>query len=88
MVFGMDGQTRQLVMFKRRERKSRIVRGMAGRGIGQVARVAKTDFDGIKTEKSLLIECNINGGELCFSTASGVVTKPFGSGNREIKSLE
>ena len=53
--------------------------------IGQVARVAKTDFDGIKTEKSLLIERNIAEGELCFSTATGVVTKTFGCGNRKIK---
>jgi hypothetical protein len=34
--------------------------------IGQVARVAETDFDGIKTEKSLSIERNITEGELCF----------------------
>jgi hypothetical protein len=45
-----------------------------------VARVAKTDFGGIKTEKSLIIELNIAGGELCFRTATGVVTKPFGVG--------
>ena len=50
--------------------------------IGQVARFAETDFDGIKAGKFLSIERSVTEGGLCFSTASGGATEPSGCGNR------